>query len=319
MLKTKFSNAERDEIDRLERIIFETFNININLHNLFARYITIFKNDFNFYSRLIQKRKPKVILLILGYDSRKALIAAAKKHKVPTAELQHGVIGKLNLGYHYPCEKEKVKYFPDFFLSFGEFWTEDVQYPIDPENVLNYYFPYFNQKIQKFKNSQKNKGQILFISQGTIGETLSEIAFEFAKQKPDSKIIYKLHPGEYDRWETDYPKLVDFNNLDNTEVIDDNTKDLYALFASSEIQVGVYSTAIFEGLALGCKTFVANLPGVEFLQYLIDRNFVYRFKSSQELINNLDTFSPPKFEVDYFFNQSEIKIQDIIKEILAKY
>ena len=38
------------------------------------------------------------------------------------------------------------------------------------------------------------------------------------------------------------------------------------LLASATYQVGVSTTALFEGMALGCRTAVANLPGHEYLE-----------------------------------------------------
>ena len=52
-------------------------------------------------------------------------------------------------------------------------------------------------------------------------------------------------------------------------------------------QIGAFSTAIYEGLAFNCKTFIIDVPGVEYLDDLIDKNIVKKVKSSEELINYL--------------------------------
>ena len=41
----------------------------------------------------------------------------------------------------------------------------------------------------------------------------------------------------------------------------------------SKIQIGVFSTAIYEGLGLSCNTFLYNLNGVEYMQALIDSEY----------------------------------------------
>jgi len=53
---------------------------------------------------------------------------------------------------------------------------------------------------------------------------------------------------------------------DNVELVDD---DLYKLLSSSEYQVGVYSTAIYEGLLFGLKTILCNTMFVEYMEELI--------------------------------------------------
>jgi len=58
------------------------------------------------------------------------------------------------------------------------------------------------------------------------------------------------------------------------EVVDGQSPDLYRLLAESYWQLGVYSTAIFEGLGLGCKTILVNLPGIEYMDPLVEAGAV---------------------------------------------
>ena len=44
-----------------------------------------------------------------------------------------------------------------------------------------------------------------------------------------------------------------------------------ALLASASYQVGVATTALFEGMVLGCRTVVAQLPGHEYLLPVVER------------------------------------------------
>ena len=69
--------------------------------------------------------------------------------------------------------------------------------------------------------------------------------------------MYKLHPGEYDRWREAYPWLVDAD----IKVIDSSEPPLYELFARSSVQVGVASTAIYEGLTFDLETYIYDCQG----------------------------------------------------------
>src|SRR5699024_2275823 len=114
----------------------------------------------------------------------------------------------------------------------------------------------------------KKKKQILFISQGTIGKELAKLALNISRNMPDYHFIFKLHPGEFDRWRSEYTELSTAAKFENFEVIDNNKINLYRFLAESDYQIGVYSTAIFEGLTLGCKTVLFNLPGIEYMKDL---------------------------------------------------
>ena len=133
---------------------------------------------------------------------------------------------------------------------------------------------------------------MLFLSQGVIGDRLSGLGLACAQRLPDYQIVFKLHPGEYARWKTDYPALVEASKLPNVEVVDHNERDLYLLMAESAVQVGVFSTAIYEGLALGCRTVLADLPGIEYMQRLIDAGHATKVADADALVTAIEDSTP---------------------------
>ena len=237
-------------------------------------------------------------------------------------------------------ELKEIEYFPDKILSFGNYWKNACPFPIDSENIIPMGFPYFEEnsktymKIAEDKNSKEGnnqkteKKQILFISQGVIGKYLSELAYETAlnmnKNNENNEdnaqnynFIYKLHPGEYGTWKENYDYLTKaVNEFDNFTVINKSEPPLYELFAESHYQIGAFSTAIYEGLAFNCKTFIIDVPGVEYLDDLIDKDIVKKVNSSEELINyiNNENISIQEYDKDYFFKNFD---ETIFKKILS--
>ncbi len=262
-------------------------------------YLT-FKYDFEFYDKLIKKRKPKQIFLVCSYVYKLALIAAAKQNKVETIEIQHGTIDKFHLGYSFP-EHNSIDYFPDKMYFFGEYWKNCMSFPIEEENKIVYGFPYFRKQKKKYATIEKKTGTILIISQGTIGNNLSEFLWKSREFLKDYQITYKLHPGEYDRWKTDYPNLVKLSELENVTIIDNNNTNLYTFLAESEFVIGVYSTAIYEALAFDCKVMCVNLPGIDYLEDLIKKDFVKLVVKPEDFSGYLKTGEFKKFDSKLFF------------------
>ena len=157
------------------------------------------------------------------------------------------------------------------------------------------------------------KNQILFISQGVIGKYLSKVAFDLACELKDYKIIYKLHPGEYETWRQNYPELVEASAFDNFEVIDHSEIPLYKLLAESKYQVGAFSTAIYEGMMFGCKTFILDVPGVEYLDDLIGRGYVFKIKDVDDLNDNLESFKPTDYDNNFFFKNLD---KELLKRVV---
>ena len=342
--KLHFTEAEKLLINTVKEELETAFEIEIDLFRIMEDHILNFQYDYKKYIELLQKKSPKLVFLVVAYEN-KALVAACKKMNIEIIELQHGTISPYHLGYSYPentrkfnNEIKEIEYFPDKILSFGDYWKNACPFPIDSGNIISMGFPYFEENSKTYmkiagdkisedgKDGKTQEKQILFISQGVIGKYLSKLAYETAsniKQNNNSqnfKFIYKLHPGEYGTWKENYDYLTRaVDEFDNFTVIDKSEPPLYELFAESHCQIGAFSTAIYEGLAFNCKTFIIDVPGVEYLDDLIDKNIVKKVKSSEELINYLKEDEEneiifKEYDKDYFFKNFD---ETIFKNILS--
>jgi len=282
--------------DNFKQKIISDFDINIDIKNILIDFLTKRNLRLPVYISLLKKIKPELIFLTVSYG-RKSLIEAAKSLNIPVVEIQHGIISKYHIGYSFE-ERRSKKTFPDYFFSFGDFWRDCVHFPISKKRVITVGYPFLDTYLHQSNTNEKNE-QMVFISQGTIGQNLSKCAIETAKKFSGKvKIIYKLHPGEYARWKTEYPWLKQAADDKMLEVISGDDPNLYDLLASSKWLVGVYSTAIYEGIALGCIPFIVNLPGVDYMEVLIHKGIAKLVNSPEEI--DL-TFEPSKISRDYFF------------------
>ncbi len=308
--KIRFTLKEKELISNVKKDLESVFNLDINLEWILTIHILNFQYDYRKYTELFQKRNPKMIFVVVAYENQ-AIVAAAKDLGITVLELQHGTITDYHLGYSYPKKTRlggEIKYFPDKILTFGDYWIGEETCPISKDNVLPIGFPYFESQSRDFTSIEVNDNQILFISQGVIGKYLSKIASELAGELKDYKIIYKLHPGEYATWRQNYPELTEAEALNNFEVIDNSQTPLYELFAKSSYQVGAFSTAIYEGLMFNCKTFIVDVPGVEYLNDLINRGYVFKIQDGNDLIANLDEFEPAEYDKNFFFKNLDLQL-----------
>lgn len=319
--KVPFTKEEKQLINAVKEELESTFKIEIDLFRIIEDHILNFQYDYKKYIELLEKRNPKIVFLVVAYEN-KALIAACKKMNIEIIELQHGTISPYHLGYSYPKRSMKlnneireIEYFPDKILSFGDYWKNASSYPIDSDNIISMGFPYFEENSRTYMkmaeeklNQESENKQILFISQGVIGKYLSKLAYEIAENgNEDYQIIYKLHPGEYGTWRENYEYLNKaIDEFENFKVIDESQPPLYELFAKSHYQVGAFSTAIYEGLAFNCKTYIIDVPGVEYLDDLIERDIVKKVKDSEELIDYIikdetNEIQFKEYDKDFFF------------------
>ncbi|UOR11316.1 hypothetical protein [Halobacillus amylolyticus] len=302
ILPIRLTSNEKEKLKELHEKFCRHFNLStIDIKSLAINKLNKFKYKYNYNVKLLKKRNPKYIYIVVSYGNM-PLIAAAKDLGIKVIEFQHGVITNYHFAYNFSDPEKKIKYFPDKILTFGDYWAKTDGFPKQTE-IEVYGFPYLNKQLEKYKETPKKKSQVLIISQGTIGRELSRQIQQVAESMPEYHFIYKLHPGEYDRWKSEYYDLIAASDLGNFEVIDHNEKNLYSYFAESEYQVGVYSTAIFEGITLNCKTILFNMPGIEYMKDLIDRDIVKVVRNWEEAIRSIKNYETKNFSRDYFFKE----------------
>jgi len=260
-------------LDTLQEEIREQTGIAIDLSRLFSRYVRTFKTDYFFYTQLLRKIKPKQIFLTVSYG-KGALIHAAREMEIETVEIQHGTFSRYHLGYYFG-EKKGLEYFPDRFWVWSDFWRDLIPLPIEKEHVDVHGFAYMQRQKERYAHTVKNHRQIVVLSQGAIGEEIAGVILRNMAHFQGFEIKYKLHPGEYDRYNT-YPSLVKLLEYDTVTLVKEC--DLYALLAQSYYQIGVFSTAIYEGIEMGCRTVLLDITGIEYMEDLLEQNKASRYK-----------------------------------------
>lgn len=302
VLKLNAPSIPSEALDRLRSVedrIQSRFGADVELVSLARKVLHERRAKLGLYKRLLQRVNPELAVVVVSYG-RETFIEACKSQNIPVAELQHGVVYEHHFGYSFPGPRTKAT-FPDYFLAFGDFWKESVEFPIPDSRVIPIGYPFLEQSIDEY-SERRSADKLIFISQGTIGEKLSKFALELDEHMDfEYDIVYKLHPGEYGRWRTEYPWL---ENAD-FEIVE-NEKRLYRLFSESTAQVGVGSTAVYEGLAFDLNTYIYDCSGAEALQPLVDDGVATLVSSTDELITQLGDASP-NFDRSYYFEKNPIE------------
>ena len=288
------SEKSKRKLHHIEQEICDRFNVHLDVFNLVRSNLHVRNTQLWMYSQLLDQINPSVAVLTCSYG-KETFIEACQRYQIPVVEFQHGIIYPEHFGYSYQGSRVK-ELFPDYLLVWGDFWKDSVDYPIPDDHVITVGYPYLEQRKKQYKKVE-SKEQILFISQGTIGKQLSKFAVEVNKDPSiNHNIVYKLHPGEYDRWQKEYPWLIDAD----FKVIDDSDPPLYQLFAKSSVQVGVGSTALYEGLCFDLDTYLYDCTEVKTLQALLDNGTASLVSSTDELESSLGQ-STGQFDQERFF------------------
>lgn len=268
----------RDELLELRRIL-GTFEANLGskidekvMWIDAVRFVIKHRAFTPMLEKLLDKVRPRVILEVVHYADLPLLLnQLARQRGIPVVELQHGVIGPVHLAYR-AAPGRQAPGFPDYFASFGDWWTRRTPgFVVAQGRCRDIGWSSLEQRIKKsIRPKTHGAHRLLFLSQASIGRELTRWAVQVASDCPANWCIrLKLHPGEQDGWRARYPWLADAESRCLLEVAPPEAKLDEELVAAA-MQVGVYSTALYEGIAFGCPTLVAGLPGAEQLGPLVE-------------------------------------------------
>jgi hypothetical protein len=305
------SSGEVEPFEAAEQALRDEFGVDIDVADLAAGQALVRATRLPLWRRLIRRLDPEIAVVLVGY-MRETFVEACQMEGVPVVELQHGVVYPEHVGYAYPTTEPSV--FPDYFLTFGEFWNDAASYPLHPEQIRSVGYPYLERRTMELDDIDAT-GEVVFISQGTIGADLSRVALETA-ERLDRDVVYKLHPGEQDRWKRDYPWL----SGSEVRVVDGSDVALYDLLNRATAVVGVNSTALYEALAFDADVYVLPFTGVSAMERLVDAGGAVRVEDTSAIVKMLDT-EPERcgVDVDYIFEPDAVSnveraVRDIIEE-----
>lgn len=193
-------------------------------------------------------------LLIVNAYSHPSVVVGAKQAGAKVFEIQHGFISSSHPAYSYP--RIRIQSAPNRLLVWGKFWKDSAKLPKGSKAIVT--GPALNFIAQRAEAAKlaKEKGTILFSSQGAIGDELFAQARLWAELLPEHEVTFRLHPNE---------SLENFLAKERPENLSVSHKDpaFLELLAKTEYLVGVFSTTLYEGLSFGAKVIVLPLSGYE--------------------------------------------------------
>ena len=261
------------------------------LHAIVHRDFKAIMLEYRIYRWFFKKVKPKMIFLEDAFHGYQAhLIKAAKEYNITVAEFQHGTVNAHHLAYNYGKginnSKEYELYRPDFFLSYGKFWTEGIRNAAMKVSVGN---PFISK--QTINSVRKVSEKNILVLSSAVSHQQMRILVEKLLQLPslqEYKISLRPHPLEKDVNSQYSHLLSDRFSLDFEKTILDS-------LAKCSLVISEYSTAAFDALMYGkpvllFETEIMKMATPEELACFA--SFKLEHLSDQLVINALQSGSP---------------------------
>lgn len=267
-ISKKIVAKDEDIINKIERYIFKMFQVHINLRTIIKNNLSKFKSELLLYKTLLKIKKPTEIYLV-NYSNFFALIAAAKNYNIVVKELQHGILVKDALTYHFPnVADDDLVYFPDQFLYWSGFKYNSSKLPLSSNNIIAN--PYNHLEFMKLKYTSviQEKKSILIVSQPFYSDELQKYILHNACKMPDYKFYYKIHPMEFTSFFNSslYGKFKDNKNIEIVQT----QYSVYELLKKCKFTLGIYSSVLFEAYMFNSIILIFNIDLEGFTDQLKD-------------------------------------------------
>lgn len=304
-------NLSQQYYDAADQIA-DDLGVEIDTENL-IRLCSLRRNiEKYFYKKILDRSDPEIVIAV-NRGQKLALIESCNDLSIPTVLLQQGAIYDSHISFSYDLETN-IATFPDYLFTFGEFWEKMIDIPIEDKNIRTVGWPYLEKQVERYDHIS-TENTILILSQPHIGKLMSDFAVELARKLDNYNVIFKPHPNVGQLARKKYPELED----SPASIIHDQS--LHQLFAKSEIQVGYSSTAIFEGIRFGLKTYIVEGSNTGHIDRLLETDSIIGVKDPNQVhqhLSNLNEIHSSSTPTEQFFYKNPMSnIDRELKQIMS--
>ncbi len=312
----------RKEIDDLFSMMENRYQVGLSkIRKTYSDDLIYFITMKNTYTKLIKKINPKCVFIYFrGFKFKALATSILNELNIKVIEIQHGTMVEDDPIARKTYSATEWISKPDYLFAFGEKQVNEKNL-IYTKPYIKYVGNLFlekkiNQKYTYPTEFIKGKKYILIISQSVIGKYLSKFTVELSKKlefNDEFVIVFKYHPNEAGR---------NYSNLERSNIIQikDSKKEIYQYQKFAYTQIGVFSTALYEGISFGLPTFVLENPigtngTIKMLKYF--KSGVYLEKNIDEIValisSNLEKPDKQDIELLWKTNAKENFITELEK------
>ncbi len=277
--------------------------VDLAKYRAFPRWLLVdfISREIGWYS-LFRTAKAKALFAVNAWQL--PTIAAAKRAGLRVIEPQHGVISSMHPRLAW-SDSAAGAYLPDEFWQWGTYWGECLPSSVKRVTIGAPSFLTAQRGVAK-------KRQLLVIGQPQQSKNIIQFARFIAVSVKNLEVIFKPHPQE--KLEEIAAVLDSFGERPiNLSVVEPQSETL-SLIAQSEFVIGVYSTALFEAVALGSKVGVLKLDGWKHVHKLIIDGDATLIAQVSDIGKYLTTAKPSLTSKRYYADP--VDLEQLVSEVL---
>jgi hypothetical protein len=255
-----------------------------------ARGVGGYAFDRERYQRLFSEAEPGILLVIAGtVGSFAAPIQIAHAMGIPVVEYQHGACGGGQPEYNFaPVVRDSSEYrrtLPDYFLSYGRWWTERINAPMQSVAVGN---PHRTESLGRLRATAETGDRFDVLMIAKLGEPARYLTL--------ASDLDRLTGGRLRIGLRPYPSELQFAGGQQRigRIHIDANRDFYTSLIRAEVVVSGPSTTLVEALGVARRVFIWEEAGAGF-KY--PDPLFERFTTAAELADKLTAPPDPSLQL----------------------
>ena len=257
---------------------------------------------------LLDRIQPKLLMVEEAhYGGHAHLIMAARAKQIPLAEYQHGLVSCNHPAYNYHpklLEAGYCKVLPDYFLTYGQFWADQVSTSARMRIVGN---PHLNIQAAKGNGTSVDSTSVLFVSGNLNPDVYREFLTSLSVE--GFRITFRPHPLELNNFERTYG---DF--FKKYSIAIDTISSAYDSIQRYGVIVGDCSTLMLEA-----KAFDKPVFGMDYSETHKNYNSVFPlFRTGRDLRRLMNVKKTSTIDMNSVWADDwEKKYRSFVEEILG--
>ncbi len=213
------------------------------------------------YDAMLARIAPRVLMVDAAcYGPAAPLIAAARRRGIATAEYQHGSISGGHIAYNFAparlADAAFMSTLPEYFLSYGSWWSAQVNAPVRHCIVGN---PHRSTKLEAEPASRDRQDGVLILSDGIDFDRYLNLARQLQPAASADGLRVRLRPHPLERAQVRERHGAQVDGIDI-----DTTPDLYASLRHAQAVVSEVSTGLFEAVGIVPRLYLWDTPKARF-------------------------------------------------------
>ncbi|ATG54400.1 glycosyl transferase family 1 [Brachybacterium ginsengisoli] len=251
--RRRWSHLRVPEVDArpFEAALSETLGIRVDLGDHLRNRLAKFLAEREFWTPVFERVAPEEVLLASSHWWA-GIAAAADRSGARVSDIQYALTSRYAPSFWFG---QKPHYGATRFYTWSDYWAERTNV-YEEHVVVPREQPELTEAIAN-PSTEEPVWDVCIVSQPRVLRRILAFVQDLVRERPELRVVLAPHPAQRDIIDKELAAA----GLDSHVTV--AAEDTLTTIRRSAMSVGTFSTSLWESAAMGCPTYVIEVPGYE--------------------------------------------------------